>query len=133
MKKPLVVRLAACGNPDFGESPTRMFKDCYEKVSTIAEASQVCRKFIKETIRPSGHSLGSGNWSGGQVYLAESGAYVACIAYNGRAFSESVSFTEIPMDTPSTALEPIANPRLSRGAPRQLPVAARRLLNARDR
>jgi hypothetical protein len=81
-KKPLRVRLASCGNPDWGQDPERPLpgvEDATVAVMDFAEASRVCRRYIAE------YGLGGGNWSGGQVTDA-SGAVVALVSYNGRVW-----------------------------------------------
>lgn len=77
------VRLASCGNPDYGQNPRcRLYgaeANRWQKVGSIKEASEACRKFIAD------NELGGGNWSGGDVQDA-SGKVVARISYNGRAW-----------------------------------------------
>jgi hypothetical protein len=73
------VRLAHASNPDirggyWGEKPT--VKAHSVTVTTLDEASKVCRDFIEK------YELGGGNWTGGQV--EDNNKVVAQIAYNGR-------------------------------------------------
>ena len=52
------------------------------QVDSIAEASRVVRDYIER------NQLGGGNWTGGEVVDA-SGATVARISFNGRAWAPS--------------------------------------------
>lgn len=73
------VQLASVGNPDFGQDPYQPLygvENRLAQVSSLGEASRVCREFIRE------HELGGGNWSGGEVYWGAE--VVARISYNGR-------------------------------------------------
>ena len=77
------VTLSHCRNPDicggYWQQPLDSGKRRTVEVASIAEASQVCRAYIDR------NGLGSGNWSGGQVYDGKT--HIACISYNGRAWS----------------------------------------------
>ncbi len=72
------VRLASVGNPDLRQDPMRPISDCkMVEVSSLAEASRVCRAYIVD------NELGKGNWCGGQVHDGN-GHQVARVSYNGR-------------------------------------------------
>lgn len=78
----LTVTLSAAPNPDFSpnEHPGSVrIRPRKVKVGSLAEASAVCRQFIRD------EELGGGNWTGGEV-LDEAGNFVARISYNGRAW-----------------------------------------------
>src|SRR5687767_5687783 len=75
------VRLAAVGNPDFGEyygegvlAPTKKVP-----VASIEQASEVCQAYIVE------HQLGGGNWAGGEITDSK-GKKIAEVSYNGRVW-----------------------------------------------
>jgi hypothetical protein len=83
VSRTLTVELAHAPNPDIqgggyweGVPPegVRLIP-----VSSVAEASQVCREFLDQW------GLGGGNWTGGDV--RENGTVVARISYNGRAWN----------------------------------------------
>ena len=84
------VRLASCGNPDYGQNPRcRMYGEeanRWQKVGSIAEASTACRKYIED------NELGGGNWSGGEI-MDDKKIVVARISYNGRAWLPSTGVT----------------------------------------
>jgi hypothetical protein len=76
----ITVTLSSVGNPDrdqyFGRdvlSPTRVVQ-----AKAIAEASRICRAYIKQ------FDLGAGNWSGGLVCLGRKP--LARVSYNGRVW-----------------------------------------------
>ena len=77
----LTVKLAACGNPDFGQStgPLPGIPRRTVEVKDLAEASAVCLRFIAE------HDLGVGNWAGGEVRDGRK-KIVARVSYNGRVW-----------------------------------------------
>lgn len=80
------VDLTNRGNPDFGQDPTRSMYGVPERttrVSSMREASLVCREYIDE------HGLGGGNWTGGQIM--ENGKIVAYVSYNGRVWKPEMS------------------------------------------
>jgi len=75
MSKKFTVVLESCGNPDRGQyapvsDPTTV------GVDDLEEASVMCRQYIIDNM------LGSGNWSGGQVFDVD-GNLAAQISYNG--------------------------------------------------
>ena len=82
------VILASVGNPDLNQdftspiSPTK----CID-VPDLPKASMACREYIKE------HSLGGGNWIGGQVFDSK-GDLVASISYNGRIWGDEESIQQ---------------------------------------
>ena len=62
------------------EQIEEQFKDkerVYFQVSNLAEASEVCQRYIAH------FNLGSSNWTGGRV-INDSSDFVASISYNGR-------------------------------------------------
>ena len=71
----ITVELSAATNPDNwipkNISPKRV------PVVSLEQAAEVCLAFIKK------HDLGSGNWTGGDVY-DEVGTCIAYVSYNGR-------------------------------------------------
>lgn len=88
--------LSSVGNPDFRQDPTRSLPGVRKKtvkVHTLREASELCRAYIQE------HSLGMGNWSGGQVF--EGTRQVAQISYNGRAWAAGNDRKELPLEVNS--------------------------------
>lgn len=72
------VKLASAPNPDYDEwfapAPTR-----YITVQSLKDASHKCREYISE------FNLGSGNWTGGQVFQQRK--QIARISYNGRIWN----------------------------------------------
>ena len=76
------VKLSNCGNPDHGQDPDRPLWGCpkagWVGVTTLKEASEVCRRYIDRW------ELGGGNWSGGDIL--EDGKLIARISYNGRVW-----------------------------------------------
>ena len=108
------VHLSSVGNPDFGQDPARPLYGVQSKVVkavSIADASEKCRKFLDE------NGLGSGNWSGGQVYLEEE--CVAVISYNGRAWEPCPDETQNIAISKEIALAAVARPT---GAPKLVAV-----------
>lgn len=83
---PFKVRLAHAPNPDISDGysgywvPTSPCKPREVEVFSFAQASSVCRDYIKEW------ELGGGNWSGGQVFDTATKKQVARISYNGRVW-----------------------------------------------
>ena len=79
----LIVNLSNCGNPDYGQDERKPLHGTFNTmllVPSLDVAKVMCREYIRH------HGLGGGNWSGGQVYLADSLIQVAQISYNGRAW-----------------------------------------------
>lgn len=81
----MFVKLSSVGNPDFGQDPNRPMYGCEKnklvKVTSFKEASEKCKKFIDD------NDLGSGNWSGGQIYGDDDKKVViAHVSYNGRVW-----------------------------------------------
>lgn len=74
------VKLSATGNPDFGQYGSIGVQTRRVVVRSLSEASRLCRHFIET------EDLGSGNWTGGQVY--EDGKKIAQISYNGRVWGQ---------------------------------------------
>lgn len=75
------VELSAEPNPDYSNNPKDprgkiKIKPNRVKVSSFAEASKVCQKYIDD------NDLGGGNWTGGTIY--EDGKEIAYVSYNGR-------------------------------------------------
>lgn len=92
---PLTVVLDTRGNPDFGQDARKRLPSVAKRtarVATIRAAARVCRAYIER------HNVGGGNWIGGQVFDA-SGAQVAQISYNGRAWKPG------PYPQPEIALD----------------------------
>lgn len=74
------VKLAARGNPDFGQPSDMGIKSHFVEVADLKAASDACMAFIRE------NNLGGGNWTGGEVKDAK-GNLVARVSYNGRVWS----------------------------------------------
>lgn len=73
------VLLTAHGNPDHEENPfAELFPAQEAYADTIEECQQIVRNFIDKT------DIGSGNWTGGQVYLTSTGEPIGYISYNSR-------------------------------------------------
>ena len=68
------VNLRSVNNPDRMDGLT--IKTKWVEVSSLEEASKVCRDFIEENL------LGGGNWAGGTVKVGSK--TIAKISYNGR-------------------------------------------------
>lgn len=81
----MILTLSSIGNPDHGQNPFLPMFGCEDNstitVSSYNEAAEICLSYIKR------NELGSGNWSGGEVYDDE-GNLVALIAYNGKIIRE---------------------------------------------
>lgn len=75
------VKLAACGNPDHGQSPDPLpgVPSEVKEVGSFAEASAACRAYIEK------YNLGGGNWAGGMV-TEDDGGPIAKVSYNGRVW-----------------------------------------------
>jgi hypothetical protein len=76
----MTVILCSVGNPDHGQyfgknvlSPTRVVR-----VKDLAQASNICRAYIKK------FDLEAGNWVGGLVYQGKK--RLARVSYNGRVW-----------------------------------------------
>jgi hypothetical protein len=73
----LTVKLSSAPNPDLNQTyapaPSQTVK-----ISTLEEASALCRQYIDKW------DLGSGNCTGGQV--EEDGREIAQVSYNGRVW-----------------------------------------------
>lgn len=86
------VALKSCGNPDHGQDPDRpyflSYPDRIVNVSSYAEASKACLKFIRDG------DLGRGNWSGGQIFI--DGKCVAEVDCVGRV--HALDGTKIPIE-----------------------------------
>lgn len=73
------VVLAAFGNPDHGQDPTKpLVQTQGAQADTIEELSKKVREFIEE------NNLGAGNWTGGEVYEVATNKVIGRISYNGR-------------------------------------------------
>lgn len=75
------VELEASPNPDYSNNRrdnrgSVKIKPVRVKVSSFAEASKICQKYIDD------NDLGGGNWTGGAIY--EDGKQIAYVSYNGR-------------------------------------------------
>jgi DNA (cytosine-5)-methyltransferase 1 len=77
----LEVVLCSTGNPDHGQTISQSPEQRW-RVSSLKQASTVCREYISEW------NLGSGNWSGDSGKVFQNGNHVATIAYNGRILFE---------------------------------------------
>ena len=76
----LVVVCSSCGNPDFRQNPNESISETINiPCKTFGEASKACTTYIED------NELGSGNWSGGQIYHPTKG-YIAFVSYNGRVW-----------------------------------------------
>jgi hypothetical protein len=85
----LAVQLSSVGNPELGQSglissPKTMI------VSTTEEARDECIKCIREW------SLGSGNWSDGEVTDGNSN-FVAYMSCNGRVWKKASTVSAVPV------------------------------------
>jgi len=76
-----------CSNPDlyqhklkggYWSEMTRPNNVKHERVTTFAQASKICRKFIEK------YDLGGGNWIDGEIYRNKK--KVATVSYNGRVW-----------------------------------------------
>ena len=81
-KKTMKVKLSCCVNYDF-EDPNCLQRNPQGptknvEVSSFAEASKVCMKYLKD------YELGGGNWSGGQIY--QDGKQIAHVSPNGHVW-----------------------------------------------
>ena len=75
------VTLSAHGNIDHGQNPYEMLYGVSPEMGyadTIEELQQIVREYISE------NALGSGNWTGGEVYDASEDLKIGYISYNGR-------------------------------------------------
>ena len=76
------VKLKHDSNPDidggYWTPPLDKGRAKFVTVSTFAEASEVCRAYIKR------NELGGGNWTGGQVF--DDNRQIARVSYNGRVW-----------------------------------------------
>ncbi len=71
--------MSSCGNPDFGENPSRALSPVVTlSVASFEEASQACQDYIGK------YDLGNGNWTGGQIF--EQKQQIARVSYNGRVW-----------------------------------------------
>ena len=78
----LRVALFTRGNPDLGQDPSQPLlgiPNRFARVTSLLDARRRVRAFIDQ------HSLGAGNWAGGQV-LDGCDQQVAYISYNGRVW-----------------------------------------------
>jgi len=80
----MTVKLSATGNPDFGQFGSIGVKTCRVSIYTFKAASIICRQFLQS------ENLGSGNWTGGQIYDA-SGREIAHVSFNGRVWANDGS------------------------------------------
>jgi len=83
VKRKLKVRLEARPNPDYSSDSSDYrgrinIEASLETVTSFKEASEVCKKFIRD------NELGSGNWTGGEIF--ENGKQIAHVSYNGRVW-----------------------------------------------
>lgn len=88
--KILKVKLTNVGNPDFRQDPTKPVWGTKNKIITVKslkEARDVCREYIED------NDLGSGNWTGGQVYEMNN-KQIAHISYNGRIWEGEEDFNK---------------------------------------
>ena len=78
------VKLEAKPNHDYDHSDYRALiniKAHTVKVSSLREASQICRKFIDD------NELGGGNWTGGDI-TDDEGDLIGYVSYNGRVWKD---------------------------------------------
>lgn len=73
------VHLKAVGNPDRDEPSDMGVPEAWVPVSSLSEASKVCRGFIQD------NDLGASNWAGGEIQ--DGHAIVAKVSYNGHVWS----------------------------------------------
>lgn len=79
--KKYAVSLSGHGNPDHGENPYKPLDGVPVTMGyaeTIEELQQIVRDYISE------NDLGSGNWTGGNVFDAVHDLQIGYISYNGR-------------------------------------------------
>lgn len=77
--------LTSCGNPDFGQNPNEsMSPTKIVAANSIEECQVAASKYVDD------YDLGSGNYSGGQVY--QDGDYVGRVSYNGRFWSKDSEY-----------------------------------------
>jgi hypothetical protein len=82
------ILLRAAGNPDFGEPPDLGVPAESLRVRTLEAASRAAQQYLAK------HDLGSGNWTGGQVFDAK-GQQVAYVSYNGRVWEGTCRVGEV--------------------------------------
>jgi hypothetical protein len=82
----LKIRLASCGNPDFGQDPSNPLYGCepnrWQQVKDLKEARDIFCAYVSD------NQLGAGNigFRCGQV-VDEKGREVACISPNARVWN----------------------------------------------
>ena len=76
----MILRLAATGNPDFGQYGSIGVPTVYVEVASFAEASAKCLTFIRE------NNLGAGNWTGGALRASKGSKLLAKVSYNGKVW-----------------------------------------------
>lgn len=79
--KPYLVILSNCGNPDHLQNPHETLFGVpigVAQASSIAECQERVRDYIEK------YDLGSGNWSGGEVFDLQDGRLLGQISYNGK-------------------------------------------------
>ena len=76
------VKLATCGNLDYGQNPNQPVWGCpkpsFFVVGSLDEARRVCLRYIAKW------NLGGSQWDGGQIF--EGGKQIANVSYNGRVW-----------------------------------------------
>ena len=84
------VTLSACGNIDFNENPYDNIINGFKVPSQIIETHSIeeCQNIVLNYIEE--YCLGSGNWTGGQVY--KENEQIGYISYNGRYWEKGSKY-----------------------------------------
>lgn len=81
------VKLSSCGNIDIGQNPSKPLFGV-PSISYQFDSIEECQSSVRDYIDK--YDLGSGNWSGGNVY--ENGKYIGLISYNGRFWEKDTKY-----------------------------------------
>jgi hypothetical protein len=98
----MYVTLSDIGNPDHGQDPERSVTGLRPRrveVKDFADASRVCREYIRK------HELGGGNWNGGAIKSGNKD--IARVSYNGCVWSVPERMNDKPLWAPE---QPAAAP-----------------------
>jgi len=80
----MTVELRSVFNPDFPRNEQTLVRPILAPVSSLKEASDVCRAFVDSS------GIGGGNWGCGAGDVRDdSGKLVAQVSYNGRVWQPS--------------------------------------------
>jgi len=89
----MIVELSSVGNPDHRQNPYAPLFGCEKdnevRVQSFKQASEACRSFIDN------NDLGSGNWSGGDIYDDERQSIIAYVSYNGNVWRKGKEGKEL--------------------------------------